>query len=418
MTTMKSNDDASSSRGVMLRVKRPRHVDSVSILQFNGKKRMRQNDLSELTDLIDDLEHSATSAMKSKKRKNKLIWKRIEEKQKLPAAKNNQYVDAELNHFTEEGPSKRQRLALTLTSSASPQNNKKKRQRNNTILDPLTRLVQDSLTQVRDGSSRLSQYINFLENDNRMQTEQAQKWIVMPLHDDNSNVLHLAALWNDVEACRHVLMQYQSDAILDAANADGQRPYQVAQAAGHEQVAQVLAAFGADTNDYVYDVFYLSKEDEAAMDSANVPAAEPAMVELRGGVGYFDENGQLILEAMCPEDFTDEDAIKQQNQVNNDDDVDSNAEDHEFNDYPEEENYSDDDEWQHESDFRHRPIYMPPGTHIGRYGGLVDDADEAAYDAQYGLHDGQQQVETTAADDYRDYAYDPEYDDDDEGALY
>ena len=133
---------------------------------------------------------------------------------------------------------------------------------------------------------------------------------------------------------------------MDAPNVSGYRPYQNAMLAGNDHVAQVLVSFGADTHDYVYDVFQLvTEQDEQEQD-------EPTRVELRNGVGYLNEHGELILETLCPEDYSrdsDDDFAQDDN------DIDSNAEDHEHNDYPDDESDGDDDS-NDDVEFRHNRV--------------------------------------------------------------
>jgi len=73
----------------------------------------------------------------------------------------------------------------------------------------------------------------------------------------------------------------------------------------------------------VYDAFLL---DKGVTDNDEKEA--PTCMELRGGIGYWDEHGELILEAKDEESGED---------LDNDEDDDSNREDSEGNDYPEEE---------------------------------------------------------------------------------
>ena len=127
-------------------------------------------------------------------------------------------------------------------------------------------------------------------------------------------------------------------------------------------------------------------------DNGDEQEEEPTNVELRGGIGYWNENGDLILEAM----------EEMQDDSSQDDEDDSNCEDHEGNDYPEEEEqFWDSEDEEEEISFRHRPIYMSQGARVESRPTLVDEDEE--YDAQYDLYEssGPQRV----------YAYDPEIDD-------
>ena len=206
----------------------------------------------------------------------------------------------------------------------------------------------------------------------------------------NGNVLHAAALLNDVEGASRILA-WNVPSLVICQNEHGQTPFQVATAVGHVQVAQVLEqqtnnAMAETEDDYVYDVFCLDKEMK---DNENENEQEPLNVELKGGIGYWNEHGDLILEAM--QEMQEDDST---------DEEDSNCEEHVANDYPEEEEeFWDSDE---EENFRNRPIYMGNASAVQVASGptLVDEDEE--YDAQYDLYE--------PSDSTREYAYDPELD--------
>ena len=215
---------------------------------------------------------------------------------------------------------------------------------------------------------------------------------------DGSNVLHLAAMWNNVEEARYILMNYPKALTIDALDTSGHRPYQYAVLAGNDQMAQLFLAFGADAVDYVYDVFELVTARKEEMEQP------PTCVELRGGVGYLDENGELILETQCPEDYVND---SDDDFGNLGDDVDSNAEDYEFNDYPEEPSEDEMEDYDSDRDvgFRHERIHMPLGSMGLSHTKFHQDESDAEFDAQYGLYDGHDEGNTQ-----RRYAYDPNYD--------
>jgi hypothetical protein len=399
-----------ATKPTILRVKRPRSVDSVPTLEFSGKKRARTNNVQDLADQLANVSWNNTA----KPAKASLIWKRVGTSDSAPNKRSFKYVDATLNPIGDNNDaSKKQRLALTLEQPgavASPAAKSSPRKSKNAILDPISRLITENMKKVQDGSATLANYISFLEQDERVRHDPAH-YLTFSLQD-GTNVLHLVALWNCVEEARHVLLKYPSIAPL-ILNSGEQAPYQMAIMAGHDQVAAVLEAFGADTHDYVYDVFELVTD--VAKESSNT------VVELHGGVGYLNEHGELILEAHCPEDYE-----QDSEPDDNDDDVDSNAEDYEFNDYPEEED--DDDENSDADDdnvgFRHYntnntnavPVYMPheetaPVVTAPPPTAVVNDADAAEYDAQYGLYSGNDEGDDDGGGTQRFYAYDPEYDD-------
>ena len=400
--TSSSTTTTTTTRTTVLRVKRPRSVDPVPTLEFVKKKRARQETVDDIAEqLASSVTNISTSSLLPPS-SNTLVWKRVETSlteaatQKQCRKRSLKYVDATLNRIDP----KRTKLALTLEKS-KPLSPTAKRPKN-VILDPTCRLIDQKMKQVQEGSSTLQQYLDFLERDERVR-HATNKYLGWTL-EDGSTVLHLAALWNNIEEARHILLKYPTVINVDAADISGQRAYQNATLAGNHQVAQVLEAFGADTEDYVYDVFQLvtegGQEDEKDKGKAN----KTTVVELQGGVGYLNDDGELILEALCPEDY----GYDSEQEIA-DDDVDSNAEDYEHNDYPEEvdEDEDDDDDSQPDSGFRHNRIHMSHGrVAVNNSVGHELEAD-AEYDAQYGLYDGSEDGDTQHF-----YAYDPDLDDD------
>lgn len=403
-----------------LRVKRPRHVAPPSSLRVEGlsdNKRARPNNdavenlaslLHQSTYINQQQQRTATSASSFS---SCAVWKRITDDTDKATDSNQKrsfrYVDAVLDTVEDAGPraSKRRRLALTLVQQdtnnkqddkkeeTTKQPNKKKK---NVILDPLSRLVQDSLQSVFSGEVSIAQHVAFLSEDSRL-CDTPRVWLAWEdTYGKSGNVLHAAALLNNAEGATAVL-QWNVPSLLFAVNQAGQTPYQVAVAVGHLQVAQVLqepsAASEEKDGDFVYDVFCLDqdmKEDDDEEDE------EPTSVELRGGIGYWNENGQLILEAL--QEMKDNDSDE------DDDDEDSNCEDYYQNDYPEEEEEEVWDSDEDEVSFRHRPIFLSsPNGRVENRPTLVDDVDEE-YDAQYDLYEPNEPQ--------REYAYDPELDSD------
>jgi Transcription factor Iwr1 len=389
-----------SSSTTILRVKRPRHAIPISILSFQGKKRARVDDVTELSDALKE----STVSEEAKNETRCVVWKRKE-----TALESNQAVqfvnkrslncvDAILEG---DSTSKRQRL-LTLvqkspSSSTAASTAAVRKLRGGIIVNPAARLVKESLESAQEGIITIQQHMNYIEQDPRLLLD-CKKWILTECKD-GSNVLHLCALWNDVEMCRKLCMIYSSTALLDHSDHSQQRPYQIAQLTQNTHVADVLEAFGADTNDFVYDIYHLQSND---MKEEGTKYDAPLRVDLSGGIGYWNDHGDLILKALCPEDFGDADSLQA------DDDEDSNAEDADANDYPEEEDTSEDDEdYGIDDTYRHVPIYnLPEGTQTTypSAGYVQDDDDE--YDAQYGLYEA-----SGGSAEPRVYAYDPSHDD-------
>jgi len=356
------------------------------------------------------------------------VWKRVEETEGDPwqtgGEKRCRVVDAVLE---QDGRSTKRRK-LTVLGEASVEegrmmsnnnmsggNHKKKNIYK--VLDPLTRLVDDSLTMVHSGDRPAAQHYSFITTDPRLAVH-ARKWM---LHWNRAgNLLHACAHWNDVELA-HDLLQKSLTGLADAVDEDGRTPYEIAQMSDHQSVAEVLEAFGADTTNFVYDMFVpeeievetqptqpvmmtmtttntelpqqgkmsdddddfnplvktgvngngmnpISAENPFGTVSANSGVAASALpqhpststqparpdlamvdtsrlLELQGGVGYWTEEGELILEVephhMLAAEFGHEGDDNED--YEDEDDIDSNCEDYGGNDYPDE-----DESWEEE----------------------------------------------------------------------
>ena len=267
------------------------------------------------------------------------------------------------------------------------------------VLDPVSRIINDSLQQAlaNKDNKTVSQHLDLLRDDARLAGWSWASKLSWRSTADGSTVLHAAALWNDLEAARRVLADPAvRESLLESEDDNHQRPYQVAVYTHHLAVAELLESHGADTQEYEYDVFLLDhpnhhdhddhdekkkkntstngksvvgetgknqsatattrdtvteenkengQQQPRSLLSTTAATTTAATVELHGGVGYWNEDGQLILEATPVLDFDnddDDDNNKGSQYMNNDDDEDSNAEDHVFNDYPDE--YYDDDD--------------------------------------------------------------------------
>ena len=307
----------------------------------------------------------------------------------------------------------------TETTSTSPlhalmldRNNKTKQQQNKQkqkskqpikILDPLTRIVDDSLQEVLVGAKTIESHYQLLFRDPRFTLQDItlqRKWLTWSCQESNSNILHCCALWNDPITTNQIL-QYCSTAagnggnvqskLVEATDVDGRTPYEIAQLIGHEQVCQVLEAYGGDTSNYVYDIFYLDDDvDDDDNDKTTTKNADDdvskinhhhradekdsmgnnignghdiadgneedrginnmAMMtaELTSGVGYWTPDGELILEA--DEKFT------RSLSHETDGDIDSNCEEFGANDYPDE----DDDD---DADYQHNKLHWHDDDH-------------------------------------------------------
>ena len=277
----------------------------------------------------DDVEES--------KPKSSAVWKRLsvqEEDNEEEGQQNYRIINALLEEEEEERATKRRKLTLLddASSSASSPTKKKKseavrRKKPLKILDPLTRLVDDSLQQVHAGSKQISEHYQFCVTDSRLLTGGgAKRWLTW-CHSTGANLLHACALWNDVEMTNELCQSStMCGALTEALDGDDRTPYEVAQLSGHDSVCQVLEAYGGDTTNFVYDIFCLD-EHSVKSDDDDV---DPMTVELKGGVGYWTPDGELILEA------PDKAQSSLDRYYDDDGEIDSNCEEYGGNDYPEE----------------------------------------------------------------------------------
>jgi Transcription factor Iwr1 len=225
------------------------------------------------------------------------------------------------------------------------------------ILNPAQRLVDDSLKQVFIGDVTISKHVQFVLNDPRLLDVSWLAWS----NASEGNLLHACALWNAVEEA-HDLLHRSVPGLITGTNAQGQTAYQVADAIGHVQICELLEAYG-DEGNYVYDVYRLQEgpaEEREGVENALVEC------ELEGGYGYWNEEGELVLEIPSREDVDENDR----------DEVDSNDEDWEGNDYPDEWGDSDsevDEDNIRDRTFRNRPVQP------------YVDAYDGEYDAAYGV---------------------------------
>jgi Transcription factor Iwr1 len=378
---------SASSTSTVLRIKRSRSVDPLNSLQFLKQKRIYKESVGDIADRLASSDISSTDT-------NILTWKRIETSLSQSKLENTRkkrsfkFVDATLSRLDPKKP----KLALTLEKSSviSPSKHKKSK---HIILDPTTRLVVQKMKEVQEGSVTLREYLEFLSIDERVCHEKVK--LLSTTMPDGGNVLHLAALWNNVEEARLILQSYPRAISIHAVDESGNSPYQLSVLAGNDQISTLLEEFGADKEEYVYDVYQLVTDEEEGQKNSE-------LVELHGGVGYLNEHGELILESLCPEDY----AIDSEDEFP-DDDVDSNDENNTFNDYPDEiDNDDESDDSNQSANFRHSRIHMNHELDQLRHLEFSEGLEDAEYDAQYGHYDGQLEYESPSF-----YAYDPDLDD-------
>lgn len=246
-------------------------------------------------------------------------------------------------------------------SSSSPVK-KKKRGKEFRVLDPLTRMVDDSLKEALIGEKTVESHYRQLTTDPRFtmrEIETQTKWMTWSL-DGGENLLHCCALWNDASITSEILKRFGASgtysgngnssirsALMEAVNDDGQTPYEIAQTIGHTRVCEVLEVYGGDTSNYVYDIFYLNQDglvktrpnDNGAAGDGNPFDFEEGpgitTAEMSNGIGYWTPEGELILETASNERRAR--SMSQETEG----DIDSNCEEYGGNDYPDDEEYED-----------------------------------------------------------------------------
>lgn len=303
-------------------------------------------------------------------RRRAAVWKRIVS-QDADKKRSCRVVDA----YLEDDPTdhkqsvKRRRLTLLDTDSttegifASLPNKKKTGYR---ILDPVSRLVDDNLQKVHSGDISAEQHVHFITTDPSLMGD-SKRWLTW-CHSMSGNLLHACASWNNIEVTSELLTR-DLDGLADAVDDQGRTAYEVAELCGHSQICDVLEAFGADTSNYVFDIYCL--EDAAGdEDEPETQGIDETALELQGGVGYWNEDGQLVLEKSP--DALDEDSVADDN-----DEVDSNDERWDGNDYPDE----DADGWG-ESDDEEEPDDTFRNRAAAYYN---DDGGDGDFDASYGI---------------------------------
>jgi hypothetical protein len=286
-------------------------------------------------------------------------------------------------------------------SPASSPAKKKKRSKALKVLDPLTRIVDDSLQEVLVGQKTIESHYRQLTSDPRFtmrNLESQTKWMTWSL-DGGSNLMHCCALWNNASIANELLQRFAGSgsvrsALMEAVDGDDRTPYEIAQLIGHDRVCEVLEVYGGDTSNYVYDVFYLDNDGlvktrpnpdgvagwdgDGSENSEEGPGITTA--ELTSGIGYWTPEGELVLET------ADHERRARSLSQETEGDIDSNCEEYGGNDYPDEEEYHHEDPL---DDYG-----MGGGSNNNPYalhndyggGGSDDDDGYAEYDWEEDLH--------------------------------
>jgi len=243
--------------------------------------------------------------------------------------------------------------------SVSNGGNKKSKGRPLAVLNPCERLVDDSLRQVFSGQTSVAEHFWLVTSDPRL-VDRSRTWLTWCSETDG-NLLHAAALWNDADTAREVLSRQLGGDVLYARDGEGRTPETVAAMVGHSDVQEVLALAsqledyldeeqdgGDNDEDYVFDLYCLeenpsnignqsameigNENDDGDLDGDNHGSNnnDNSLLdcELDGGIGYWDDNGQLVLSRNVRTVSAADDI---------DDDDDSNDEGWGGNDYPDEE---------------------------------------------------------------------------------
>ena len=340
------------------------------------------------------------------------------------------------------------------------------------VLTPLERLVDDSLVQVFGGEKTCSQHWSECSANAQLAPKLWLSW--SNTDTNNGTLLHACALWNCVETTRLFIQTTKqgsmnndtADSPLELLDGDGRTAYQVAAMAGHSQVCDLLVAAGASTimsststatlastsirdsdpedddddddDEYEYHIYQL---DHQAVTNESGVASPPYMgagqgpsakdagsivaegrdengtmleCELYGGIGYWDEEGRLILTRDQDGGLVHESKngrcvlmVDDDDDGANGDDVDSNHEDWDGNDYPDDDfdiveddddsqnggfgdRYDDDDD--DDDDFVETSFRSRPAMIQSRYDADVDGDFDAAYGI-YGQNESEYELE-------------------------
>lgn len=356
---------ASPHPRMILRIKRRRTEESLPYIRLeglDGRKRNRDgctedsnSDVDQkLTELLESAHleqqqqpqpEAVKDAVKDAPQvvhKSSAVWKRLSMDQ--DKKRTYRIVDALLE---EEGrETKRRKLTLLETSEREadfPSVVKVRRKMALKVLDPLSRSVDDSLQQAHQGTKMIREHYDFVTSNSSLMRDSI-KWLAW-CHSAGGNIMHACALWNDVEIAGELCQTREVSQLTEAVDGDGRTPYEVAQLSGHDSVCQVLEAFGGDTANYVYDIFCLEENEEDEYEE------QPMTVELKGGVGYWTPEGELILEAPGKSLASLTHVFK------DDEEIDSNCEEYGGNDYPEDEDWGEDDfAPDQDQGFRNHPV--------------------------------------------------------------
>ena len=369
-----------------LRVRRRRNASTAAMIQMEGlmEGRKRSRELSEQLELLADLNLQETPAAANKKPRT-AVWRRIEEDPKdgrVFDAVLEEESNGESGSIAHSRVKKRRRLTLVDSSvvdgsfSSLQQDNHQPpisppKHAGYKVLNPVERLVDDSLLQVAAGTKTAAQHWQFCWQDPRLGSNSNNIDMILWCNLQVGNLLHCCALWNDVDTATAVVSRLPQ--MIAAVDGEGRTPYQVAELSGHDQICSILAA----GDGFVFDVYCLdessSGHDNLVPGTGTVDSDEAQIVtccELQGGVGYWDDKGELVLEIPLDErDASDQHA---------DDEEDSNSENWDGNDYPDNEDDNEDVFDSPDETFRNCAVNLA----------AIEDT-EYSYDPSYGIYGGE-----------------------------
>jgi hypothetical protein len=325
-----------------LRVRRRRNAGTALTLRLDGI-----GDFEEIEDGSSrPTSSSSNPPVAAMSRKRSAVWRRVSSDPEEAVTSSCRVVNAILSssqdNEDEKHPVKKRRLTLVAEDSSDLSPVRKEGSKGLKVLNPLARMVDDSLQTVYVGSQTPRDHANFVWTDTRV-SHQARQWLAW-CNTEAGNLLHAAALWNDTELAAD-LLRMEIPGMIDATDAQGQTPYEVAQLAGHDAMVDVLQAFGADTTSFVYDMYCLEgrmegcdddDDDNEQLDAENTQVMS-CMIE--NGIGYWNSEGELQLEAPSSASPQDAEARRLEEEGQEED---SNDEGWEGNDYPDEGHWGED----------------------------------------------------------------------------
>jgi hypothetical protein len=325
-----------------LRVRRRRNAGTALTLRLDG--------IGDVEEIEDGSSRPISNPPVALPRKRSAVWRRVSSDPEEAATSACRVVNAILSSSKDNEDEKRpvnKRRRLTLVADVDGggmSTTRKEGSKGLKVLNPLARLIDESLKNVYVGSQTPREHANFVWTDSRV-SHQARQWLAW-CNAEAGNLLHAAALWNDAELAAD-LLRMELPGMIDATDAQGRTPYEVAQLAGHAAIVDVLQAFGADTTSFVYDMYCLEgrmegcDDDDDDDDDEQLDAEDTQVMSctIENGIGYWNSEGELQLEAPTSASSRAAEARRLEDEGEEED---SNDEGWEGNDYPDEGHWGED----------------------------------------------------------------------------